>query len=409
MALSSEEIPSSFPPSNNNQQNTQQEPMKTTHMHIARLTSGIALAGLLLTIAGPGRAGTIERGGDISELTVEEQNGSVFQDANGVALQEPLTLCKTYGWTVARIRLFVNPPMTDYQVNTLSYAVNQAKRAKAQGMNVLLDFHYSDNWNNPGYHDVPAAWKGQSYSQLKTTVKNYTVNVMNTFKSSGVLPEFVQVGNEIGDGFLFPVGGPIQFNNRVPGPSLQWSQFIGLVKAGISGVKTVAPASKIMIHIPGGPWAGWCTDYFDAFTAACPNYDLVGISYYPSSTGSTVTDLSDIKATLNALHNRYSGKKLWITEFSYGWNWGTTSGNVYWNDPNGQYWCTRDLCSLVASYSDGGGVCYWGCFDVANDHFSYSWAGEALFDSTWYSPDGGTTWRVNANHRMLPAFGALAP
>lgn len=365
---------------------------------------------LLLSATMPLRA--IEKGGDISELTIEQQNGVVFQDANGNALSEPLSLCKTYGWTVARIRLFVNPPNTGVQVNDLTYAVNEAKRAKAQGMKILLDMHYSDNWNDPGYHDIPAAWKGQTYSQLLATVKNYTVNVMNTLKSNGVVPEYVQIGNEIGNGFLFPIGGSFTLNSSgQPSDSTLYSQFIGLVKAGIAGVKSVSSTSKIMIHIPGGQWPTWVTQYFDLFNKQGVSYDIIGLSYYPDTTksGVTTTDLSDIKSTLNALHNRYSGKKFWITEFSYMWNWGTTSGTgYYWNDTTGQRLIVSDLCNLVASYSDGGGVCYWGCFYVANDALgTNNWASKALFDTTWYSNDGGTTWVINPYHKMLSAFGSL--
>ena len=347
----------------------------------------------------------IEKGSDISELTVEEQNGTIYEDSEGNALSEPLTLCRKYGWTVARIRLFVNPPMTEVQVNSLSYAVAQAQRAKAQGMKVLLDIHYTDDWNEPTYR-VPAAWTNQTYTQLLTTVSNYTVSVMNTFSGAGARPEYVQIGNEIGSGFLFPFGGPVLFTNGVPGPSLQWSQFINLVKAGISGARAAGPTTKIMIHIPGGPWGGWCTDYFDAFTAACPNYDLVGISYYPSSTGSSTTDLSDITATLNALHNRYPGKKLWIAETSYAWNWGSTNG-IYPNTSAGQAAYASALCNLVASYSDGGGVCWWGGFYVANDNFPYNWAAQALFESSWHQL--GTNWLAIPNHRALPAVGSFSP
>ncbi|HTY88906.1 MAG TPA: glycosyl hydrolase 53 family protein [Candidatus Acidoferrum sp.] len=355
--------------------------------------AAVAFAVAIFALAGSVRAATIERGGDISEYTIEQQLGTVFHDAKGNALSDPLTLCQTNGWTVARIRLFVNPPMTGVEVNTLSYAVTQAVKAKQRGMKILLDIHYSDNWDNPGYHNTPAAWQGQTYSQLLTTVSNYTVTVMRTFISSNVTPSFVQIGNEVGDGFLFPTGGPISFTNGVPGPSTQWSQFVGLIKAGISGAKAVSPTTKIMIHIPGGDWSSWCTEYFDAFTTACTNFDLIGVSYYPYLLGSEASDLSAITATLNALHNRYSGKKLWIAEFSYAWNWGVSNGPVYWNTPTGQYQITRDLCNLVSSYSDGGGVCYWGVFFVDNPSLSYNWEARCLFDYP--------------NHWALPAWGGL--
>ena len=332
----------------------------------------------------------IQVGGDISEIPVEEQNGTVYHNANGTAA-DPMELAQQYGWTVARIRLFVNPTMTGVEVNTLSYAVAQAQSAKSHGMKVLLDIHYSDNWDNPGYHNTPAAWQGQTYSQLQTTVQNYTATVMETFQKAGALPDYVQIGNEIGDGFLWPTGGQILFNSNgtVQNPVL-YSQFIGLIKAGVAGVKQVSSTTKIVIHIPGGLWASWCKEFFDLFNAQGVNYDIIGLSYYPNLNGSTVTDLSDITATLNEMHNRY-GKQLWIVEFSYGWNWGISRGALYPNTPAGQQGVTQALIKLVASYSDGGGVVYWGGFYVDNASLgSNNWEGQALFDYP--------------NHNMLPAF-----
>jgi arabinogalactan endo-1,4-beta-galactosidase len=339
--------------------------------------------------AGPG----IEHGGDISEIPIEVQSGTVYHDANGNAV-DPMALAQQHGWTVARIRLFVNPPMTGVEVNTLSYAVVQGVSAKQHGMKILLDIHYSDNWDSGTYHDTPAAWQGQSYSELLTTVQSYTTTVMQTFQEAGALPDYVQIGNEVGDGLFWPTGGPIYFNSNgtVQNPAL-YTQFIGLVKAGIAGVKAVSSTTKIVIHIPGGAWASWCTEFFDLFNAQGVNYDIIGLSYYPNLNGSTVTDLSDITATLNEMHNRY-GKQLWIVEFSYGWNWGISSGVVYPNTPTGQYDVTQALIDLVTSYSDGGGVVYWGGFYVDNASLgSDSWEGQALFDYP--------------NHNMLPAFGAL--
>jgi len=354
------------------------------------------------------------KSGQITSVAALQQHGAVFSDTNGIVASEPLTLCKKYGWDVARIELFVNPPLASpyprnaFAVSDLPYSIALAQRAKAQGMKVLLDILYTDpnlSTNGPHYADCPAAWSTQTYSQLLTTVSNYTVSVMNTFGASNATPEYVQVGNEIGAGLFWPVGGPIQFTNGVPGPATQWSQFLGLINAGIAGVRAVSP-SQIMIHIPGGNWPGWCTNFFDAFTTGCANFDLIGLSYYPTSAGSTTTDLSDITATLNAMHDRYYPRRLWVVETSYMWNWGTTDPPPpqFPNTPDGQAAYATAVCNLVSSYSDGGGACWWGVFEVANDAFQYNWSSQALFDSTWYSPDGGTTWLVNSNHVMLPAF-----
>ena len=321
-------------------------------------------------------ARAFETGADMSELAREEQLGTVYKDMNGNNI-DAVQQAENEHWSCCRLRLWVNPSGQDIMVNNLSYTVALAKRIKSHGMKFILDIHYSDSWADPGHQTMPSAWSGQSYSQLLTTVKSYTQNVVSTFNSNGVLPDYVQVGNEINGGFMWPTGS-----------TSNYSQFIGLIKAGIAGVKAVSSYPQIIIHIANGGSTSAVKSWFDKFNGQGVSYDIIGLSYYPPNG----TTLSDINSTMAAINGRY-GKKIMIVEFSYFWGWGVTSGNGYWNTPTGQAQCLWALTQLMRGYSNGDGVIYWGATYVWNGSLSGNWAGEALWNSSNVSlPAQGSLW-----------------
>jgi len=332
------------------------------------------VAGTLGLCVTPARA--FETGADMSELAREEQLGTIYKDMNGNnidAVQE----AENEHWSCCRLRLWVNPSGQDIMVNNLSYTVALAKRIKSHGMKYILDIHYSDSWADPGHQTIPSAWAGESYSQLLTTVKNYTQSVLSTFNSDGVLPDYVQIGNEINGGFLWPTGS-----------TSNYGQFIGLIKAGIAGVKAVSSYPKIIIHIANGGSTSAVKSWFDSFNSQGVNYDIIGLSYYPPNG----TTLSDINATMAAINSRY-GKQIMIVEFSYAWGWGVTSGPGYWNTPSGQQQCLWALTQLMRSYSNGDGVIDWGATYVWNGSLAYNWAAQALWNSSNVSlPAQGSLW-----------------
>ena len=317
----------------------------------------------------------IMTGGDVSELAREEQLGTVYKTASGTAI-DALQQFQNQHWNCCRLRLWVNPSGQDIMVNNLSYTIALAKRIKAHGMKWILDIHYSDTWADPAHQTTPAAWSGQSYSQLLTTVKNYTASVLSTCSSNGVLPDYVQVGNEIGNGMLWPTG-----------TLANWSQFVGLLNAGVAGVRQVSSTPKIIIHIANGGNLSGVEWFYDKLGTSV-KYDVIGLSYYPPNG----TTMADIKATLAAINGRY-GKKIMIVEFSYPYGWGVTSGSGYWNTPAGQQQITWDLTQAVRAISNGTGVIYWGGTYVWNANLQNNWAGQALFNTTNVSlPAQGSLW-----------------
>ena len=202
---------------------------------LARWVFGlVALAAVFAVPAQPARA--FETGGDMSELTWEQSSeGVTFRDPNGNAI-DPIAYAKSEHWTCIRLRLLVDGGSGVLEQN-LNYDLTLAERAKANGLHIILDLFYSNGWCDPGEQYPPSEWTSLSYTQLKSTVQSYTASAITSFKNNGCLPDYVQVGNEINNGMLWPVGS---LSNQ--------SQFIGLIQAGIAGVKQVSSTPKIILH-----------------------------------------------------------------------------------------------------------------------------------------------------------------
>src|SRR5437899_4348217 len=161
-------------------------------------------------------------GADVSFLAQAEKDGAVFKD-NGVP-KPGLQIFKDHGYNWIRLRLFHTPTQLP---NNLDYTLEVAKTARKLGFKFLLNYHYSDSWADPGKQTIPAAWRGKSHAELVQAVLDYTRDTIARFREAGVLPDMVQVGNEITPGMLWPDG-------KLPG---NWTNFVELLNAGIKGVE----------------------------------------------------------------------------------------------------------------------------------------------------------------------------
>ncbi|MBK8951128.1 MAG: glycosyl hydrolase 53 family protein [Chitinophagaceae bacterium] len=168
-------------------------------------------------------------GADISFLPELETRGMKFSD-NGVE-KDAIQILKDHGLNYVRLRIF-NDPARDSGYSPgkgfcdLSNTLKMAKRVKAAGMKLLLDFHYSDYWADPGKQYKPAAWKNLSFDDLKKAVYNFTKDVMLQLKAQGTTPDMVQVGNEINHGIIWPEGNVSNFDGLAQ-----------LINAGTAAVK----------------------------------------------------------------------------------------------------------------------------------------------------------------------------
>ena len=210
------------------------------------------------------------RGADIGWLPQMEATGYKFYNNNGVE-QDCFQILKDHGINAVRLRTWVNPS-DDRASGHCSKAetVSMAVRAKKMGMKVMIDFHYSDSWADPAQQRKPAAWVGHDFPQLLTDVYNYTTDVMLALKNAGITPQWVQVGNEITNGMIYPEGS---VNN--------WQQLIQLANKGYEAVKDVNQSSKVILHIDQGNNIGRSKWWFDNATANGARYDIIGLSYYP--------------------------------------------------------------------------------------------------------------------------------
>jgi arabinogalactan endo-1,4-beta-galactosidase len=265
----------------------------------------LAICGLILAASPPPQIphdSGYAVGADVSFLKAAEDGGKVFKD-DGKA--EPgLQILKDHGYNWVRLRLFHAP--TDLP-NDLPYTIALAQRAKKLGFHFLLDLHYSDTWADPGKQITPAAWKDLPHDQLVKTVFAYTRDTISSFRTVGVLPDMVQVGNEITHGMLWPDG-------RLPE---NWDNFADLVKAGIAGVRAGSedqPSPAIMIHIDRGGDRLGTKAFLDKLNSYQVQYDVIGQSYYPWWHGS----LDDLRANLIFMAEEYK-KPIYVVETAYDW------------------------------------------------------------------------------------------
>lgn len=257
-------------------------------------------------------AATFAKGADIGLVNQLENNGITWQDVNGTA-GDPLQILKNNGINSVRLRVFVNPPSNFLFTNNgytsmLGYGdtngvVYMAKRAKSLGMKVMIDFHYSDHFADPGRQDMPSAWVGHSFDQLKSDVYYHTYYTMKALKDAGITPEWVQIGNETNSGMMWPEGHSYNF-----------SKWATLINEGYYGVKDASSSSKIIIHLANGANNDLYRYVFDGLTSAGAKFDIIGMSYYPHWDGVDYTQSIDALAyNMNDMASRYN-KDIMICE-----------------------------------------------------------------------------------------------
>jgi hypothetical protein len=242
-------------------------------------------------------------GADISWLQQMEADGKKFYE-NGKET-DAIRLLKEHGFNAIRLRIFVNPenekgysPVKGFC--GLAHTLAMAKRVKEAGMELLLDFHYSDYWADPQQQYKPLSWSTLPFNVLQDTVKAYTTRVVLALEQQGTTPAMVQVGNEINHGLLWPDGHISQPDNLA-----------ALLKAGIEGVRAADPSIPVMLHIALGGQNQEAVFWLDNMIARGVQFDLIGLSYYPRWHGT----LNDLNANLRDLAQRYK-KPLNVVEYS---------------------------------------------------------------------------------------------
>lgn len=218
-------------------------------------------------------------GGDISALAELEERGAVYKvDGEPV---DAIEAFRTHGFNWFRLRLFVDPDGRGVVVNDLPYTIALAKRIKDSGAKLLLDFHYSDTWADPGKQFKPAEWEGLSFDELEQRVYEYTRGVLEQMSAEGVAPDAVQIGNEISSGMIWP-DGRLWVNEAER--DREFERLSRLLKAGIRGAREGAGPDHqplVIIHVDRGDRWENTEYYFTRLEANDVDFDVFGFSYYP--------------------------------------------------------------------------------------------------------------------------------
>ena len=274
------------------------------------------------------------KGADIGWLTEMESSGKKFYNAAGQE-QDCIQLLKDLGMNSIRLRVWVNPANN---WNNTADVVAKAVRAKAKGMRVMIDFHYSDSWADPGQQTKPAAWANLNLTDLQNAVYTHTYQVLTTLKQNGVIPAWVQIGNETNNGMLWPTGMASQ----------SMSNFASLLKQGYNATKEVDSTIQVIVHLSNGYDNSMYKWMFDGLQANGVKWDIIGMSLYPPYNDWKIKN-EQCLVNMNDMLSRY-GRPIMICEVG-----------MSWDQPDSSYAFLKDIISKTKSLgaTRGLGVFYW--------------------------------------------------
>lgn len=321
--------------------------MAITALHTEEIATNRVLLGAdVSALAAPGRGGRTNR--------VYMENGKT---------NEEWAILLNHGWTMFRLRVFVSP-VRNAPSNSLENMIPLAKRIKAAGASTLLCLHLSDTWADPQHQLIPLAWTNLDFEGLEKQVEVYTHDTVKQLKDAGAMPEWVQVGNEITRGTLWPLAqvqypGSSQYNPPPPyDEAKQWDHLTRILKAGIRGVRSAAGDTppRIAIHIDkGGNWkvTKW---FFDHISEAHVDYDIIAQSFYPPWHHGTLEGLWE---NMRSCAERYH-KDFAVVETGYGRSQVQNNPDMLWPEtPEGRLQFMADLLNTVRKAPRGIAVMYW--------------------------------------------------
>jgi arabinogalactan endo-1,4-beta-galactosidase len=238
-------------------------------------------------------------GADLSTTQRALDLGAKYADARGVA-GDPLDILKGAGVNYVRLRVW-NNPRSGY--NDQAKVLQYARAVHAKGLKLLVDFHYSDTWADPGTQAKPAAWASHGISRLQTDVYDYTHDVCAGLKAQGTAPDSVQIGNEINTGMLWTDGKVV--NNDFTNLGL-------LLKAGYAATKACNSGTQVVIHTADADSDAHARWFYDGIRAQGVQWDVTGLSYYCYWHGT----LANMAGVVSDVRSRY-GKPVILAETAY--------------------------------------------------------------------------------------------
>lgn len=319
-------------------------------------------------------------GADISGTPMSESFGTTFFNKDGEP-RENTALMKELGMNAVRLRVWVNPKGGH---SSKEEVLEMARRAKENDMEIMLSFHYSDTWSDPGSQPIPEAWENYNYSQLKKAVANHTKETLQLLKNNGIDIKWVQLGNETTHGMLWDMGKA----------ESNMEQYAGLTDAAYKAVKKEYPNATCIVHLDCGADIVRYHKIFDGLNKYGVPYDMIGMSVYPywdlkaGRTSNHNETADNVTANIKTLSKEY-GKPFMIVETGY-----------EAARPNEGYAFMRSLIDKTYPLEECHGIFYWapelekfyplGAFENERptkilDAFTEAAFGTAAQDTTFYS------------------------
>ncbi len=361
-------------------------------------------------------------GVDASMVSQVEECGGVYYNENGQE-QDVFQILADGGVNFFRVRLWNNPSGTRGRTygggnNDLTRDIEMMKRAQAVGMNICLDFHYSDFWADPDKQQLPEDWRNLGKDEIADAIKEFTVDSLNTCKEEGLDIDAVQIGNEINNGMAGDYG------------AIDWSdldtsfEYIAeLIQAGIDGAKSVYPNTKTIVHLANGTNTEEFKTYFGYLDQYGVNYDIVGASYYPRVSG----NLEKLQENLDTI-SAETGRPVMVVETSWGftneWNEYTDNTHSASDEDKGGYLTSiqaqatslRDIMDVISKVPSQMGIgCFWwepGWLPVEGagwaTKYGQSYADHGTISYSTQYEDGLATWPNQAwfsyTGKALPTY-----
>ena len=340
------------------------------------------------------------KGADLSSLQQYEDLGVKFFDENKNQIPDVINFFAEKNLDCVRFRIWVNPELAQENSSKTKYCnlentIKMAKRVKSLGMKVLIDFHYSDYWADPSQQTIPKKWKEKLSSkneedakiELQKILFNYTTEALQKFKDENIQVDFVQIGNEITNGILFPYGTIKEKGSDVQ----KFYDLASILKEGINATRKIFPESKIILHIDSSGDLSRSLWWFTCAQKSNLDYDIIGLSYYSLWHG---TDLAKLETCVKTLSQNFD-KSVFIVETAYPFTlgWKDNLSNLYGMknqliegfeaSPQGQKSYFEELCSIMKSSvkNHPSAVFWWEPTCTAQENLGLS---STIENTTWF-------------------------
>lgn len=326
-------------------------------------------------------------GGDISLLTKYEEHGAKYLDNSGKECGDMLTFFQKNGHNAMRVRLFVNPENASKAdkgqgvCQDLDYVVKLAKRIKAQGFALMIDFHYSDSWADPAKQFTPKEWLSLSDTELYAKIYSYTKDCLQKLNAANATPDFIQTGNEISYGMLWGAEGG-SYKKYYASQNDNRDRFTTLLKNAIKACREECPNAKIVLHTERVPNTTYMNNFYNDMKTAGVDYDIVGLSYYPY----WHKDLTQLDIAIKQIERNFADKKIMIVETGYYHHWQpndvTYDYSATWPiSDDGQNKFATDLIAKINTHESVIGLFWW---SMESNEYWLDWNTKRVTDN-WYN------------------------